>query len=169
MGGVPRPSPHGGGRAIPWPRYLPPGQVQIGGGVPKGTYPLARSRLRGTPRYLLPPAKVPTPWPDPDGGIPQGTYPLSSQGTYPSPPRSRQGRGHSKVPTPRPRYLPPPPPPRIGQHMEYLIRRSRHAPCVHAGGLSCYSFNFTASQNLCNKTSFLINTFWELPKSTFDQ
>ena len=28
--------------------------------------------------------------------------------------------------------------PRIGQQMEYLMRRGRYASCVHAGGLSCF-------------------------------
>ena len=76
----------------PQPRYLPPGQVRMGGGVPQGTYPPQPRYLHpqpgqdgvypkvsipwprylplpqpfqvggvGTPRYLLPPAKVPTP------------------------------------------------------------------------------------------------------------
>ena len=44
---------------------------------------------------------------------------------------------------PRGEEVPPPPsqgryPPRIGQGMEYLIRCSRYASCVHAGGLSGY-------------------------------
>ena len=113
--GTPAKSRRGGGGGTP--RYLPPGQVQMGGGVPQGTYPTAKvptppARFRwvgGNPRYLPPwpryllpiqvqmwregtrylppPAKVPTPKPGPYEG--EGV----PQGTYPPP---------------RPRYLPSP-------------------------------------------------------------
>ena len=38
-----------------------PSQVPMGGGVPQGAYPPARSRWGGYPKVLTPPAKVPTP------------------------------------------------------------------------------------------------------------
>ena len=97
-GGTPRylplwPDPDGGGRGylLPWPRYLPPGQVQMGEGYPK----------------------VPTPWPGPDGGrgypkVP--TPPHPSQGTYcPHPSRSRWGEGVAKGTYPPSQGTYPPP------------------------------------------------------------
>ena len=118
----------GEGVPTPQPRYLPPHPGQDRG---EG----------GTPRYLFPPAKVPTPRPSRSGQggkeVPQGTYPPPPrQGSYPhpghdggggiprylpppakvpNPPPSRSGwgRGYPKVPTP-PAKVPTPPHPLPG-------------------------------------------------------
>ena len=61
----------------PHPGGTYPGQVQMGKGVPQGTYPPLPARSgqgRGTPRYLPPPGQE---W---EGeGVPQGTYSQSGQ------------------------------------------------------------------------------------------
>ena len=119
-------------------------------GVPQGTYPPARSRWGrgtprylpprpspsgggGTPRYLHPPAKVPTPQPGPDGG--RGRGPDGGYSKVPTPSaRSWWGEG---VPQGTNRPHQGTYPSWIGQQMETLLRRSRYASCVHAGGLSC--------------------------------
>ena len=135
----------------PWPRYLPPGQIWQG--YPnvltlpdQGTYHPPQPGLmggRGIWRYL-------PPWP---------RYQPSQPGLTGSTPRY--------LPL-RPRYLPPLPkpglmragvsegtylpgqgtnPPGTGHHMEYLIRSSRYASCVHAGGLSCLFYIHFGLQN----------------------
>ena len=123
---------------------------------------LSVNRGRGdTPRVPTPSPQVPTPPARSDGGRGTPRYLPPPKGTYPPPARSDGGGGNERYlpPWPRhlpparsdggggtPRYLPPlpgqgtyPPPPRTGQHMEYLIRRGRHASCVHAGELSCWN------------------------------
>ena len=112
-------------------RYIPPSQVQMGG--------------EGTPRYL------------PSIQVKTGGYPKVPKGTqrYIPPSQVQMGGegtprylpsiqvktgGYPKVPTPgQGIYAPPARPDGIGQHMEYLIRRSRYASCVHPGGLSCFN------------------------------
>ena len=124
-GGVPTP---------PRPRYLPPARSRQGEGVPQGTYPpppakvptpparsrwgrgypkvptpLARSRWgRGYPKVpTLPPAKVPTPLPDPDRGDTPRYLPLQ-----PGP--DRGGTLRYLPPPPHPAKVPSPPPPPAG-------------------------------------------------------
>ena len=98
-----------------------PGQVQMGG-TP------ARSRQGGTPTRSR--WAVPQPGPDRGGG-----YPTRFRWGVPQP-------GVSPVQ----RWSTPPPPPRIRQQMEYLGCGGRYASCVHAGGLSCFSFIFAAAR-----------------------
>ena len=88
-----------------------PGQVQMGGTPARSDRGVPQPGGGGTPGY--PPAVVPQ-------GTPQQWYPGYPPGGVPP------ARGV---------------PPSTGQQMEYLIRRSRYASCVHAGGLSCYKVN----------------------------
>ena len=98
-----------------------------GGGVPRpgpdwgGT--TARSRQGGVPHPALDGGGGGgrLPWPGPNGGGGGGTPSSPLVGCPPA-------RGY--------------PPPRAVQQMEYLIRRGRHASCVHAGGLSCSHLEF---------------------------
>ena len=100
----------------PQPRYLPPGQVRMGEGVPQGTYP----PIQGT----YPPAR--SGW----GRVPQGTYPLWPRHLPPWPGRDGEGvpQGTNSPPPSRPRYLPP---------AKDLLHGGWYTSCVHAGGLSC--------------------------------
>ena len=93
---------------LPWPgpRYQPPTQIRMWGGDTPRYLP---HQSGGTPRYLTPLAKVPTPSPRSGWGegVSQGAYPWPKY--LPLQPGQDGDRGYAKVPTPWPRYLPPTP------------------------------------------------------------
>ena len=91
---------------------VPPSQVQVGEGVPPSSWHGGVPHPADGGRYPLPRSRWGVPHPA------NGGYPPS--------------RG-----SPRQGYPPPP-----EQHRVYLLRGGRYASCVHAGGLSCKTFEF---------------------------
>ena len=135
----PRPGQDGG-----TPRYLPPGQVRSGEGVPQGTY------------HQL--AKVPTPLARSDGGTPRYLHPsqvrVGGGGTprYLSPPQPRYLPPSQVMMGGTPRYVLPPPP-------KDLLHGGRHDSCVQAGGFSCFKENVhmvMKNHSLSKRSIFII-------------
>ena len=103
----------------------------MGGGVPEvgspqpGLMGVPQPDLMGVPKVGYPTGQVRM------GGTQDGIPPARDL-TPPSQVRTGGTRGGVNLP------------PRTGQQMEYLIRRSWYASCVHAGGLSCFTNEFVS-------------------------